>query len=311
MRNSYLTKVRNFILLLVCGYGYLVQAQSSIDLFTISGFQGSSSAYEKPNEGKATESGGQLNLKVPIVLNDKTIWFNDLTYSLFNIRSTLEPPSEMLSSMRLHAFIFQSGIARKINERNGFQLLVVPRYTSDFSQHDSKNWQFGVIALYEHRKNDRFLIRYGALYNGELFGPLLVPLIYIDWQVNDRLSIVGMLPINLKVSYKMSNRMTTGFNHFGFITTYRVGQKPFETDYIERNSIDETLFVRYKMIGNLHIETRFGYSLSRVYEQYSEDQKMKLRLSIVKIGDERVKKNVIFDNGPIASVRLVYNLPIK
>jgi len=291
-------------------FGFL-QAQSSIDLFTLSVFQSTSAPYEEPLNGNATESGGLLNLKVPIVLSDKTTWFNDFTYSMYNINNTLDPSPDMLTAMRLHAFILQTGIAQKINDRNGFQLLVVPRYTTDFHNSDGKSWQLGVVALYEHRKNDHFMMRYGILYNGELFGPLLVPLIYLDWQVNDRWSIVGLMPISLKVNYQMSERVIAGFSHFGFITTYRLGQAPFETDYIERNSIDEALFIRWKVIGNLNIETRLGYSLSRVYEQYSEDQKMTLRLSIIHIGDNRMQKNVNFDSGPIASLRLVYNLPIK
>ncbi len=295
----------------VCSWAVTLYAQPSIDLFTFSGLYGTPAAYEKPLDGSATESGILLNLKIPVACSHKTTWYNDFTYTRHSITTDLDPePSDMITSMNLHAFIFQTGLVRKLNELSGFQLLIVPRYTTDFQGSDRKNWQLGAIGLYEHRFTQRLLMRFGALYNGELFGPLLVPLIFADWQLSDRWSITGMLPINLKVNYKINDRLSAGMSHFGFITTYRINQEEFKGDYIERNSIDESLFLRWKMVGNLHVETRFGYSLSRDYAQYPEDQKMDLRLSLVGFGDKRTQKNVSFNGGPIMSVRFVYNLPL-
>lgn len=290
----------------------ILPAQSSIDILTIGGVVGMPSAYQQPLSGKATESNLLVNLKLPIKFNEKTIWYNDFTYSGFNVTNDIDVrPTEYLTAMRMHGIIFQTGIVQKISDRNGFQLLAVPRYMSDFKGSDSKSWQLGAIALFEHRNHERLVTRYGFLYNHELFGPLLVPLFYLDWQLNDNWSITGLVPINLKVSYRVNESLTAGFSHFGFITTYRIGQEEFKTDYIERNSIDEALFARWNTHGNFFIETRIGYSLSRVYEQYNANEKMDLRLSIVRFGDDRAPQNVNFDNGLIASVRLVYSLPLK
>jgi Domain of unknown function (DUF6268) len=301
------------VVLFICSLPFAISAQSSIDLVTVGGSYGFPASYHKPLSGKATETGSLFNLKIPVVISDKTIWYNDLTYTWHSISTDVNPkPTDMLTSMNLHAFIFQTGIAQKINEKNGLQLLLVPRYTTDFEGGSNrKNWQLGAIGLYEHRVNERLLMRFGLMYNDELFGPLLVPLVYIDWQLSERLNITGLMPISLKVNYKINERLSGGYSHFGFITTYAINKPEFNTDYIERNSIDETLFIRWKMIHNLHLETRIGYSLSRVYAQYNQNEKMDLRLSIVGFGDNRAQKNVSFNSGPITSLRLVYNLPLK
>lgn len=304
--------MKHGIILLFLSISIVLHAQNSIDLFTISGVYGMPATYQNPLDGKGIESGLLMNLKVPIKVSEKTIWFNDFTYTVYSIKTDLDPePVDMLTSMKLHAFILQTGISQKLDDQNGFQLLLVPRYTTDFEGSDPKNWQLGAIGLYEHRFTKKLLMRFGALYNGELFGPLVVPLIFTDWQVSDRWSITGLLPIHLKVNYKINDRLITGFSHFGFITTYRINQEEFKSDYVERNSIDESLFLRWKMIGNLHLETRLGYSLNRTYAQYDESQKMDLRLSLIGFGDNRVQKNINFDSGPIASVRLVYSLPLN
>ncbi|MBL7843549.1 MAG: hypothetical protein JNK44_06765 [Cyclobacteriaceae bacterium] len=311
-----LAMTRTFLMCLLIVFYLLfttkLSGQSRIDILTVSGAVGMPSAYQQPLYGKATESNLLINLKIPIKFNEKTIWYNDFTYSGFNVTNDLEVrPTEYLTAMRMHGIILQTGIVQKLNDRNGFQLLAVPRYMSDFKGSDSKNWQLGGIGLYEHRYHNRLLMRYGALYNQELFGPLLVPLVYLDWQINDKWSIVGLMPINLKVNYKVNEYLTAGFSHFGFITTYKLGQAEFKGDYVERNSIDETLFARWNTRGNFFIEVRFGYSLSRVYEQYDESEKMDFRLSVVRFGDDRTPKNVNFDNGFITSLRLVYSLPIQ
>lgn len=49
-----------------------LSAQSSIDLFTLSGFYGVPSSYSEPLDGNATESGMLINLKIPVMANSFT-----------------------------------------------------------------------------------------------------------------------------------------------------------------------------------------------------------------------------------------------
>jgi len=59
------------------------------------------------------------------------------------------------------------------------------------------------------------------------------------------------------------------------------------------------------------LEGHIGYALGRTCEQYESDQKVDFRLSIIRLGDKRVQKNISFHDGPIASIRLIYNLPLQ
>ena len=119
-----------------------------------------------------------------------------------------------------------------------------------------------------------------------------------------------MLPIFAKVNYFISENTTLGLSHFALTTSYRLGNPNYQNDYIERTSIDLSLFLRQRITGNIHVEGRIGHTINRKYAQYVEDDKIALRLMIFDIGDDRVLKNTIFKNGLIANLRLVYNLPI-
>jgi hypothetical protein len=220
-------------------------------------------------------------------------------------------PTEIANPISIHGFILQTGFMKRFENGSGFQLLLAPRFMTDFENVNNKNWQFGGIALYEKRYNDNLLLRFGILYNQELFGPIITPLIDIDWRISDKWSIVGLVPIYVKVNYHVSDNTTVGFSHFGLTTTYRLGNPAYVNDYIERTSIDLSLFLRQRIAGNIHVEGRLGHTLNRKYAQYTEDQKLDLRLIIFNFGDERVQKNTDFQNGIIANIRLIYNLPIS
>lgn len=288
-------------------------AQESIDLITISGRYGIPSPYTSTYTGKATETGILINLRVPIPLNESktSLWYNNLTYTQATINNDEIMPADIANPISIHGFILQTGFMKRFDNGTGFQILFAPRFMTDFEDANGKNWQFGGIALYEKRYNDKLLFRFGLLYNQELFGPILTPLIDMDWRISDKWSIVGLVPIYLKVNYHASDNMIVGISHFGLTTTYRLGNPAYVNDYIERTSIDLSLFLRQRIAGNIHIEGRLGHTLNRKYAQYTEDQKLDLRLIIFNFGDDRVQKNTNFQNGIIANIRLIYNLPLS
>jgi len=286
-------------------------AQSSLDLFTASGRFGFPQEAGEPIKGTSSEYGGLVNLKAPIVLSQKTIWYNDLTYVYSYVQSNAELGAGIANPVELSGFIFQTGLVQSINDKKKLQMLFAPRFMTDFENVNNANWQFGGMVLIENKYSDNLTMRFGLLYNQEMFGPSLTPLIYLDWQISDRWSIAGMAPIYIKVNYKVNKNLTAGFSHFALITSYRLGNPAYLNDYIERGSIDLTLFVRQRIWNNIFVEGRAGFAVDRYYEQYSEDQKLDLKVTLISFGDNRIPKNVMMKTGPVANLRLVYNLPIE
>ena len=308
------------LLCLALIFGNTLFAQQYLDLITLSGRYALPQAYNTPpanytgpaiENKKATESGGMINLKLPIKFSDNTIWYNNLTYTYSTVANGVSFPEYMVTNVSLNAFILQTGLIQRIDEKRAIQLLYVPRFMTDFLGSSNQDWQHGAIAMYEYRWSPTFMMRFGVMYNQELAGPLLVPLFDVNWQINDRWSVAGLFPIYLKVNYKVNERFTAGISHFGLITSYALHNEAYNGDYMERTSIDLCLFGRYNIGGNWFLEGRLGYALGRNYEQYNADQKIDMRISIIKIGDNRGEPvNVTFSDGPIADLRLVYSIPL-
>lgn len=288
-----------------------VVGQKSIDLFTLSGRLGLPSDYDPALTKKARESAALINLKIPIVFSEKTIWYSNFSYTYSKVTNGLDLLPDVMNPIELHGLVLQTGIVQRINEKKAFQLLFVPRFMSDFVNPGNDAWQFGAVGLFENKFGKNLLMRFGILYNQEMSGPLVVPLIDIDWNFAPRWSISGLIPIYGKVNYELTERLTTGFSLFGLVTSYALSDPDYDTDYMERTSIDLALFAKWNLVGNIFLEGRIGYALARNFKQYDTSEKVDLKISIFKIGDNRGEPvNPVFNDGAIAELRFVYSLPI-
>ena len=138
----------------------------------------------------------------------------------------------------------------------------------------------------------------------------MVPVVNLSWKVAEKWLIKGLIPVTLKVNYLASDNLTLGFSHFGLVTSYALGDPDYAGDYVERQSIDLTLFARQRISGNFYLEGRIGRTFGRGYKQFAGDQKVDFSLPLVGFGDDRVVKNVTFNDGLLIDIGLVYNILI-
>lgn len=301
---------RILVLLLILASVSLINAQDTFDVLTVSGHFGTPQPFaeESPYNGETTERGVMVNLVIPIVLNEKQIWYNSVNYMQWNVNNNINTPVNIANTIKVHGLIFRTGFIQKLTNGNSVQFVFIPRLMSDFNNIDSKHFQFGGTFIYEKVFHERLKIGYGVLYNNEAFGTNLVPLVNLEWKMSEKWSISGLLPIYSRIKYKVNDKLNFGIYHFGLVTSYRLGKEAYQNDYLERRSINLGLFARYKITGTIHLEGRYGYSFGRSYGQYDQNDKIDLTLPLVTIGDDRtqINKSTNFSNGAYAHVRIVY-----
>ena len=301
---------RILVFLIIFGAVSCATAQETYDILTISGHFGTPQPFEAESAytGETTERGLMVNLNAPVVMNEKQIWYNSINYMQWNVNNDIEMADHIANPIHVYGLILRTGLIQKLSNGNAIQVVFTPRLMTDFKNIDTKHFQFGGTFIYEKTYHQGLKIGYGVLYNQEVFGPNVTPLLNLEWQISERWSLSGLLPIYSKVKYKVTKNLNLGMHHFGLVTSYRLGEETYQNDYIERRSIDLGLFVRYNIVGGIHVEGRYGYSLGRSYRQYGQDDKIDLALPLVRIGDDRTQlnKNADFSNGAYANVRLVY-----
>lgn len=286
-------------------------SQNNLDIFKLSGRYGFPQSYKDIYNGTASEFGTSLNLTVPVPISRNTIWYNSFNHFYFNVEGDPAITEGEVNPIKLNGFILRTGLYQKFGDGKGIQVLFAPRFMTDFENADSKSIQLGGVFMYEKVYNTDLSLSFGAMYNQEFFGPYVVPIININWQVSENWHIKGLFPVTLKLHYLASENLIIGFNHFGLVTSYYLGNPQYEGDYIERQSIDFSLFVRQKLFGNFYWEGNVGRTFGRGYKQYAGDDKVDFSLPLIGFGDGREVKNVAFKDGFFIDIGIVYSIKLN
>ena len=296
--------------LLLLGISLQAQDRGTADIISLSGRYALPSEYKELYDGTAKEIGALNGLTYGTKVAPNTKFVINVNHFYFNVKDEPEMPAGIASPIHVHGIILRTGIQQTLGNGGMIQMLIAPRLMSDFQNLDGNSFQMGALLSYQNDLNEHLNLGFGAMYNQEFFGPYLVPIFLLDWQVSDRWYIKGMVPVTLKVHYRVNEGLDVGFNHFGLITTYWLGDEEYAGDYMERQSIDLSLFARQRLFGNFFIEAMAGRSFGRGYKQYAGDQTVKFAIPLVAFGDERNVKNVTFNDGMIFTVKLIFNVKV-
>lgn len=288
-----------------------VYAQKRFDLFYV-GANENFMQQDSIKRDKNYEASAFANLSVPVILKDSSVWITIFDYQSYSINNNyFSTDSTPIDRFNLHAFILRTGYIHKFSEGRALQVLVIPRVMTDFNTAFSKSFQMGGMMMYEKVKSKTYTYRIGLLYNQECFGPYITPVFYLDWSITQKLKFTGLLPIYGKLYLEPSSKLSYGLHFIGLTTSYRVNEKNYENYYVERNSIDLSVFANVKIWKNVYFEGRVGYSIKKDYALYAEDQKVDLGLPLIYIGDNRTRSNYEYENSPFVHFRLLYSLPIN
>jgi hypothetical protein len=80
--------------------------------------------------------------------------------------------------------------------------------------------QIGGAALFFAKKNETLTWKFGLYVNGDLFGLFVIPLAGIDWKIDDRSNLFGILPANLTYERKLNKKFYYGLNFRTFTNSY-------------------------------------------------------------------------------------------
>lgn len=286
-----------------------LSAQRMLDVVSLSGRYGFPREYADTYSGEAIEMGSINSITAGVSLSKRTKIPISFNHFYFHVQGDSEIPEDQANPIGINGFILRTGWYQYLGNGNALQLLIAPRLMSDFKNLDGNSFQMGALFAYEKKFKEDLTMSFGAMFNQELFGPYVVPFVDLHWQLSSRLRIDGMLPITARVVYNVTDKLSTGLNYFGLITTYYLGDEAYAGDYMERQSIEPSLFLRHKLFGKLFVEGMVGRTLGRKYVQYPGDQKVDFALPLLTFGDDRIAKNSTFKDGVFLTLKVIVNLP--
>ena len=100
-------------------------------------------------------------------------------------------------------------------------ITAIPRFNSEGVSLDN-SFQMGGVLLAGYTKKTNLKYKFGVYVNNEFFGVFVMPLAGIDWKINDRNNLFGILPGRLTFEHKLNNNFYTGANFRAITNSYRL-----------------------------------------------------------------------------------------
>ena len=83
------------------------------------------------------------------------------------------------------------------------------------------NWQYGAVILTTWKKSQDLSFKFGLYYNKEFFGNYFMPLIGLDWEIDSKNNLFGVLPGNMIFEHKVTSKFYYGFAFRALTNSYR------------------------------------------------------------------------------------------
>lgn len=291
---------------------YNAFSQKTLELLSISQHHGFAQPYDSVYTNPATEKITKVEITIPVPLPNANVWYTSVYYEKINVSSNNTMPKDVANPMNLHAISFRTGLVRSIKNDQAIYVFLSPRMQGDYRKINLKTFHAGGLFFYEKKYRADFVMRYGFAYYHDYIGPFFSPLIYIYRQFTPKLKIVGTLPQDLRVHYKINEGWAFGFQQFAASNIFHMTNNNYMDDYILRKSITLSLYGRRQIRGPIFVEIGAGYAYGREYTQYLGIDKMRMRFPAYELGAENLSpKNVRFNDGLFLNARLVIDFSIE
>jgi len=174
-----------------------------------------------------------------------------------------------------HAISVPITFQKAFSPKYALLISAVPTLSSDLKDISGDDMLYTGVAMLKIRSSAKFTYSLGVVYSKQFFGSVLVPVFGIDWNISDKLSLSGTLPVSEKLNYKLSQKSNLGFSgDFGIGGgTYRLSKK-MNSDYFQAQQFKASLYYNYALAKNFSVEISAGYNVVQKLDLYDKDQKV-------------------------------------
>ena len=278
----------------------LVFSQPYLDLLKVEYDHGFTTDFEEV-PGRSTFNEWVVDALIPIVLTNNTTLMTGFNLERIHISPY---PSELLT---VYGTMLKLGINRKFSDSWNLTLLALPKFSSDLQIVGRKDIQTGIYALLKKELSSVKNFRFGVYANTDLFGTMVVP-IFGFYHATTKWEFNLMLPISGDINYQMTPALKTGIRFNGFIKSYNLNGH--QDDYlVKANNEIGPYFQANK--GSFVWQITGGLAIGRSIRTYGQNDRMDLAISALKIGDDRVQRNVDFQDGCFLKTAILYRFALN
>ena len=145
-------------------------------------------------------------------------------------------------------------------DKNHWSLTIsaIPRINGEELNTDD-NFQIGGVMLASYKKKETLKFKFGIYANREFFGLFIIPLAGIDWRIDERNNLFGVLPGKLSFEHKLSTRFYTGATFRAITNSYRLNN----SNYLRIDDNQISSFIDCYVTKHIVITSEAGYGIMR------------------------------------------------
>ncbi len=133
---------------------------------------------------------------------------------------------------------------------------------------DEESAQTGGAFVQSVRVSNKVKLKAGLYYNREFFGDFVLPLAGIEWRMNNRMWMYGLLPNSMRMEYKISKELYTGIAFKSITNSFRYKDEP---GYFKWQDNHAGIFTDWYLPGKFVLSAEAGHTLFRKLSNRSRD----------------------------------------
>ena len=165
---------------------------------------------------------------------------------------------------------------------------------SDFLDISSDDWRYSLGFRLAVKHSGRFKSGWGIVYSRQHFGHQLNPFISIEYQLNARWSISGLLPIKPKITYKINSCWSWITELSGSVGSYRLSEVTENNNYLRVNNWHLINRLEYTVKKHHRFNLSVGYNLRQHFRRYAANDAQNWSILTIDLGS---------NNAPLVEIK--------
>lgn len=306
-----------YLLLCVLLSPFFGIAQDYVDLLKVAYGTTFGNELDGTRPTKTNISTLELDLTVPIPLNEKNALISGVAFSKNNVQifpdeeiEIFRPGFDADGFANLYSTTLKLGLATTFNDVWSTTLVLLPKVASDYNNITTDDLYFGGFALLKMKRNQNLKYRFGLYASSEAFGLFSTPI--IGWYYlspSKQFEMDMSLPISADINYT-SGFFTYGVDYYGIGRSFNINADDSNV-YIDLSSLDFLAYLQYNAFDStVLLRAKIGYSSSD-YEAYEKGDKIDFGVSAFSFGDNRTQLNPNLSGGIYLKFEAIYRFNLS
>lgn len=258
-----LNKLRSAILLMALFSSFNSSSQPFVDVLQMN-HQRMQSTYDASGKKHITQN-SFANLLLPIQIDSNNTF-------IFRINTERMQYQNHEGSDIYYQIIGGLGWQHHFNKKWNITAILMPKITSDLIDPlNSYDYQYGGTVLFQYKPKSNIRYKFGTFYNTEPFGNFFVPLLGVDWQINEKNWVYGNLPLNMRYEHRFAEKVYAGAGVRIYGRSYRISSSG-NHDYLWNQENQLKLFTDFYITPSMVVYAEAGRSVGYGLRRFQDGE---------------------------------------